>query len=438
MTQKPVHNLPDDQFKELFTIGRSLRLGSWLIMLFLCFFIIWSLIAELDEVVTATGVVAPQEQVKVIQHLEGGILEEILVHEGDRVSSGQVLLKLSLGLGQINREEKQAELDSLLLTRIRLQAQLKDKKPDFPDSIAQHHPALVSAEKLAYISQHRELKSSLEVAQTQINQKKLEISELEAKLKTLKREKSIQYEQYHISKDLLSKGLTSKLEHLQIKATLETLTGQLNILKSSIPKAQSAHREALAKKEEIKEKFHNNLSTQLSKAEQYIVRITELLAKVNAQRLRTQIKSPINGIVKKMRYNTIQGVIRPGDAILEIVPDSNNLIIEAELNPADRGYIKEGQKAIIKVTTYDYSRYGGLDGTVLQIGADTLTHSKSGYSYYEVDIKTKKNYLGDHELDYPISSGMEASIEIHTGTRTVFEYLLKPFLKIKNEAFQER
>ncbi len=423
---------------DLFAVAPSLRAGSWLIILLLSCFIIWSFLAEIDEVVIAKGVVATQEQIKVIQHLEGGILENILVKEGDSVSSGQALLKLTLGLGQINRKEKQAELDSLLLTRARLEAQIQNKQPDFPEKASERHPVLLAVEQLAYKNQRIEFEKSVAVAESQIIQQQLEVAELKAKLSSVYKEKRILQEQFNISEDLLKKGLTSKLEHLKVKANLGKLTGQIRILNQSIPKAKANYTETLAKKEETIAKFNNTLTSQLNKSQQLIARISELLAKANDQNTRTEIKSPIDGIVKKMRYNTLQGVIKPGEAIMEIIPLSNNLIIEAELNPADRGYIKKGQKATVKVTAYDYSRYGGLDGSVVKIGADTLTNTSAGYTYYEVDIKTDKNHLGHNQADLPIKLGMEASIEIHTGSRTVFDYLLKPFLTIKNEAFRER
>jgi adhesin transport system membrane fusion protein len=431
---------------DLFKINPSLRAGAWLIMLLLSAAIVWAYFARLDEVVIASGVVAPQEQIKVIQHLEGGILDNIYVHEGDFVKRGQTLLKLTLGIGRISREEKQAELDALRLTRLRLLAQLNNEQPIFPETLVKLYPDIISAENLAYDSLKRKQVASVKAAQARIEQKKLEISELKAKLSAAYREIGTLKEQFEISTELLDKGLTSKLEHLQLRSSLERLRGDISVLKQTIPKAEKNHQQAIAEKAEMTEKFQNTLSTQLNKTEQMIARITELLSQANDQNLRTEIKSPIDGIVKKMRYNTLQGVVKPGEAIMEIVPQSDNLIIKGQLNPSDRGYINKGQSATVKITTYDYSRYGGLEGKVMRISADSMQRTNNtmntgapvqSSSYYEVDIKTEKNHLGATREDLPITPGMEASIEIHTGTRTVLEYLLKPLLRIKNEAFRE-
>ncbi len=434
MNTLDTHNQPRSQYP----LKATLRKASWLIMLLMTCFIIWATFARLDEVITAQGSVAPKEQIKVIQHLEGGILEAIMVNEGDVVHKGQILLKLSLGIGRVNRMEKQAELDSLYLSRARLQAQINHQQPLFPDDIAQRHMNMVNAEQKLFSSSRQKLAKSIAVADEKSNQKQLEIRELQARLNALYKDKKIQQEQVTITASLYKKGLTSRLEHLEKKALLEKISGQISILKKSIPRAKSAYSLALAEKDEVIEKFYNASSKDLNKTEQLISRISELLAKANDQVLRTEIQSPIEGIVKKMRYTTIHGVIKAGDAIMEIVPNSDNLIIEARLNPVDRGYVEEGQQATIKVSTYDYSRYGGIKGKVIHIGADTLTDQNTGQSYFEVNINTEKNYLGANKNDLAITPGMEASIDIHTGTKTVLQYLIQPVLKIKNEAFRER
>ena len=164
----------------------------------------------------------------------------------------------------------------------------------------------------------------------------------------------------------------------------------------------------------------------------------ELLAQATDQGVRAEIKSPIDGVVKKLRTNTIGGVVTPGEAIMEIVPSGEKLVVEARLNPTDRGYVDAGQPAIVKISTYDFVRYGGLQGTVTQVAPDASTDAKSGSPYFEVIVETDKSWLGAEPGSLPITAGMQATVDIRTGSRTVIDYLLKPVLKLRDEAFRER
>ena len=168
-----------------------------------------------------------------------------------------------------------------------------------------------------------------------------------------------------------------------------------------------------------------------------IARVNELLNRASDQERRAVIRSPIDGVVKNMRYHTIGGVVKPGEPIMEIVPISDRLVIEAQLNPVDRGYVQEGQRAVVKISTYDFVRYGSLDGVVARIGASTNT-DPAGQPYYQVVVRTNKTYLGDQQGLLPITPGMQATVDIHTGTRSVLNYFIKPVLKLRNEAFRER
>jgi len=417
---------------------KALRFSAFFISLLLTAALVWAYYTELEEVSIATGEVTPKEQIKVIQHLEGGIIQEILIAEGDEVNRGQPLYRLSLGVRKINRKEKIAELDGLNLAKARIIGQIKNTAPQFPSQAAQRQPNILATEQAAYQTTMAELEQALVVAQKKIDNKRLLVKELEIKLITARQDLKLQDQQYKISADLFKSGLTSESEHLDEKSKQVQLKGTINVLNYSIPKAKSELLETQEDKKYLTIQFNKKLSQKLADIEQRIARLTELLNKAEEQNKRTEIVSPIDGIVKKMRYNTIYGVIKPGDPIVEIVPLSKDLIIEAKLNPIDRGYVRLDQKALVKVSTYDFTRYGGIEGKVSRIGADSQTDQKTGQSFFAVDIKIPKNYLGDNPDLLTLSPGMEASVDIHTGTRTVLEYLLKPVLKIKNEAFRER
>jgi len=416
----------------------SLRYSAFFISLLLSLVLVWAYFTKIEEVSVALGEVIPKEKIKVIQHLEGGIIEEIFIHEGDKVKKGQVLYRLSLGVRQMNRKEKIAELDSLNLAKARLLALLNNTQVNFPALASQRHKNLLIAEQTAYKQALLDQKQAMLVAQKQIDSKKLLVKELQIKLVTVKKDWQLQDQQLKIANDLLKSGLTSESEQLSEKSKLVLLKGKINVLKYSIPKAKAELQKAIEDKKYINIQFNKKITEKLADIEQRIARLSELLKKANEQNKRTEIISPIDGIVKNMRYTTLAGVVKPGEAIVEIVPLSKNLIIAAKLNPIDRGYVRLHQKAMVKISTYDFTRYGGIEGTVIRIGADSQIDTNTRQSYFDVDIEIPQNYLGKNPDLLKISSGMETVVDIRTGKRTVMEYLLKPVLKIKNEAFRER
>ena len=240
-----------------------------------------------------------------------------------------------------------------------------------------------------------------------------------------------------MSTSLLEEGLTARMEHLRLQAEVESLEGELQALGPALPRARAAVAEAAQRLKEGELRFQRQARDELGDTEQTIARVQELLAQATDQGVRAEIKSPIHGVVKKLRYNTIGGVVAPGEAVMDIVPTGEKLVIQAKLSPIDRGYVNSGQPALVKVSTYDFVRYGGLSGVVSQVAPDAST-DKSGAFYFEVVVETDKAYLGDLAGTLPITPGMQATVDIHTGTQSVMEYLIKPVLKLREEAFRER
>ena len=415
----------------------SWRMFAWPVMIVMAVLIVWSYFAELDEVAVASGEVVPQGKVKVVQHLEGGIIQELFISDGDTVKQGQDLLFLDLASSGTNKEELQVRLDSELLTRARLTAEAEASELRFPADIAERRPALMQAQRQAFEARKREFASTIRVMSEQVKQKELETKELLARRKAVERNYGLARERLKISTSLLSEGLTSRVEHLELEAEVESLEGELRSLEPSIPKAQAAVEEARQRLAESETRYRREAREELDKTEQSIARIQELVAKATEQGIRASIKSPIDGVVKNMRYNTIGGVVKPGEPILEIVPTGDQLVVEAKLNPTERGFITVGQKAVVKVSSYDFARYGGLDGEVIRVGADSST-DEDGTPFFRVVVSTERNFLGEQEGDLPITPGMQATVDIHTGQKSVMDYLIRPVLKMKHEAFRER
>jgi len=409
---------------------------AWPVMILLALGLSWAYFSELDEVAVTQGVIAPKGQIKLIQHLEGGIVQEIHVAEGDVVKVDQPLVSLNLATSGVNRKELLVRLDNQNLVKARLEAEAEGLKLKFPDDIAVRRPGQVAAETLNYDARKRQLQSSLRAMKQVVTQRQQEVKEMETRLKANQNNLKLAQERFRLSKSLLSEGLTPKMEHLKLEAELESLDGEIKGLKQSLPRVRSSVAEARERVDEVSIRFRSESQSELVKTEQAISRIKELLREATEQGQRAEIKSPIAGVVKNMLYNTIGGVVKPGDVIMEIVP-SGGLVVKAKLNPTDRGYVHEGMKTTVKVSTYDYARYGGLNGTVVLVAPDSSADEK-GNPYFRMTVEVEKTYFGAKEGELPILPGMEATVDVHTGTKTVMEYLIKPVLKLKTEAFRER
>ena len=412
---------------------------AWFVIILLSSLIGWGYFAMLDEVTTAMGEVIPQGKIKVIQHLEGGIVETIHTQEGAVVKEGDHLVQLNLATGGINIQELEVRSDGHRLAIARLRAEaLGEKTIEFPEDIAQIRPRLVEAERNTFEARQREHENAVSQREADMRQKELEVTKLQSKLEAVSNNLELAQKRFKMSKSLIARKLTSTMDHLRLEAEVVSLEGEAKELEASIPKAAEAVLEAEAKVQEAVVRFRREAREALTAQEQALAGLQETLNRAKDQGNRALIVSPIDGIVKNLRYNTIGGVIRPGEAIMEIVPSGENLVIEAKLSPVDRGYVKVGQPTVVKVSTYDFVRYGGLDGKVIQIAADTSTNEQDGTPYFQVIVETDKTYLGDAVGKLPIIPGMEATIDIHTGRKSVLDYLVKPVLKMKHEAFRER
>ncbi|TAN60518.1 MAG: HlyD family type I secretion periplasmic adaptor subunit [Magnetospirillum sp.] len=425
-------------------LANSYPLPTWrpiarVVMTLTALFLAWAMVAELDEVAIAEGEVVPEGKVKVIQHLEGGTVRELHVVDGSEVKEGTPLMLIELPVSSLNRDELQVRLDGYMLQRTRLQAELMGQNVTFPEAEALRQPALVESERRSFEARRQALKATLAVLQEQVRQKGLEVQEYETKQRSISTSLRLSEERFAMSKDLMKSGLASRMDHVQMESQVEDLKGQLETVRSSIPRAQAAQQEARSRMEEEQARFQRTAQGEMSEAELNIARTKELLTQAADQQRRTIITSPIDGIIKNMRSNTIGGVVKPGDPIMEIVPLHERLQIDAKLSPMDRGYVQVGQRATVKISAYDYTTYGGLDGDVILVAPDTtVPQTPNAQPFYRVVVQTDRAYIGDETAKRLISSGMQATVEIHTGTRSVMEFLVKPVLKLRHEAFRER
>lgn len=278
--------------------------------------VVWASLAKLDEVAVAMGEVVPQGQTKVIQHLEGGIVRELAVRDGDTVKTGDPLLRLALGAGPVNRAELLVRRDGLALRRARLAAEAGNGEIAFPADAAGRQPQIAASERAAYEGRKRELGTAGAVLSEQLSQRGSEIRELQARDAALAAELKISREKLQISTDLLKDGLTSRLEHLDAQREVGRLTGERRRTAAQIATAKGARAEAAARLRELGEKFASQVRDELGTVEIDLRRANELMAEATEQKGRTEIRSPIDGTVKNLRYNTIGGVVRPGEPIM--------------------------------------------------------------------------------------------------------------------------
>jgi adhesin transport system membrane fusion protein len=414
------------------------RRVAWTLVLATGAVVVWAYFAELEEVAVAQGEVVPQGQIKVIQHLEGGIIGEIFVTEGMPVSVGQPLLQLDRGLIGSTRDEVQIELDGLKLVRARLEAETTSTDLVFPADEAARRPDIVIAERQTFEGRRRELDQTLGVLREQVNQRELALRQVSTQLRSAQNNLALAQQKFDMSAELLAEGLTARIEHVQLEQEVRILEGEINELKATAPRAKAAIEEARKRIEEERSRAQRRALDELGELERDIALREEGLTRASNQFVRTEIKSPIDGVVQTMRHHTVGGVVRPGEPLMEIVPTQERLMIEARLDPTDIGYVRIGHPTVVKISTYDFSRYGGLDGTVISISPDSHVDPQTGQSFFKVIAETDRTYLGAEPGDLPISPGMEATIDIHTGEKSVIDYLIKPVIRAQSEAFRER
>ncbi len=409
-------------------------------------FLLWAIFAEIDELARGSGKVIPTDKIQTVQSLDGGIISEIFVREGDTVKFDAPLMKIDTTRFQATLEESRQEYLSLLALKSRLEkeasvdinAPLQELK--FDDKILEDASRYDLNEKILYENRFRELKSSISVLSTQESQKVQELREIESTIRKLKDNLGFIDEQKKTIKQLVERKIKSNIDLLDMEKEYNQTKGDLQTANLSITRSNYAIQEARNKIQEKLNTFRSEASNELQKTVSQINKFEAKLVGDRDKVNKTTITSPVDGIVKQLNFNTIGGVVQPGVDLVEIVPLSDALVVEAKIDPKDIAFINPSQKAIIKITAYDFSIYGGLEGHIIEISADSIVDkdSKEGKSYYRVLVKTDKNYLERRGKKLPIIPGMVATVDIVTGKKTIMDFILKPILKVKQDSLHER
>ena len=417
--------------------SRASRLIIWMIFVTFIWLIVWAYFADIDELTRGKGKVIPSKQVQVIQNLEGGIVSDILVDEGEIVEKGQVLLKIDDTSFSSSYAENNIRLLELKAQAVRLSAEASGKETHSMKAITDEMRPFMEHERSLYQLNKKQLYEQLSILREQINQRKHELNEGKSKYKQLKVDYKLIQQEVDITKPLVSKGIVSQVEFLQLSRQASGIKGELDSVKLALPRTRSKIKEARNKMKEAELEFRHKAKEELNKVQAELARIEESSDALEDRVKRTLVRSPVKGIIQRLLVNTINGVIQPGMDIVEIIPFNDKLLIETKIKPSDIAYLYPGQPAKVKFTAYDFSIYGSLDGKVTWISADTII-DEEGNAFYLVRIKTEKNYLMFEGKKHDILVGMVANVDIMTGKKSVLDFILKPILKVHQAALRER
>jgi len=401
-------------------------------------FFVWAVWGRLDVVSFAVGEVVPSSQVKTVQHLEGGIVSEILVKEGDHVKVGQPLMSLESTASGADVDELNVRIATLSADVARLSADVKGAtKPKFPEGFEQAHRTLVGQVMNMFMSRRSQLSTDMNGQRALINQRKREADEVQARLNNTHEKLKLLNEQVHISEALLKEDLTNRMLHLNLLKEAANLKGMISEDKAALARLQSAIEQETLSLESIQGRFRMDARKELDDKRRSLKELTNRSRKFQDSFNRSVLVSPVDGVVMTLHVVTKGGVIQPGGKVADIVPIGDALVVEAKLPPNDVGYIHPGQPARVKLASSDGARFSHLEGKVVHISPDTV-ESKNGSMYYKVRIKTDSDVFKTKGETYRLVPGVQVMCSIVTGSRSVMEYIASPFMGKLQTALQER
>jgi len=405
------------------------------IMLFFIAFLTWSSFSEIDEVVRGSGKVVPSGQTKILQNLEGGIISDIKVKEGDRVAKGQVIYTLSNEFFKADLRSKEIDLLTFQAAAQRLEASIAENDNIvFSEEMVEQIPEIIQNEKRIFFEDLKNRNTKIAIAQDQLRQKKYKLTEAETKFENLSLELNLAQTNMKILESLYKKKVVSKKEYISELAKKQNIVTKLSETKNSIPIIKEEIEEAKKKIETVKSEIKSKYLEKYSALKAEINKLIEKNKANTDRELRKEVVSPVNGVINKLYFYTIGGIVKSGDKLAEITPVEDSLTIEARVATSNRAQIWAGQDVSVEITAYDFSKYGLLDGELISISPDSF-EDRTGNIYYLVKVKVDTNQFAP---DLPILPGMIANINILTGKKTILQYLIKPLKDISRNALNEQ
>tara|TARA_R110002126_G_scaffold13118_1_gene55928 strand:+ start:166480 stop:167796 length:1317 start_codon:yes stop_codon:yes gene_type:complete len=413
------------------------RLFLILIAALVVIFTLWASIFEIDELTRGSGQVIPSQERQIIQSLEGGILKELLVKEGDRVEKGQVLLRVSDLAFASEARGGAAQLFALKLKQARLEAEINATDFVIADEVKTQNKTLVENEISLYRSRQEELSNTVAIFEGRRKKSMANSAENGAVIKKETRNLALLNEELRATEKMVASRAMSKLDLTRLKRRVNEVRGNLNEAKEKAVGLQAEINALALEAKQKKDMFRTQALGELGEVKTKRVGLEESLKSIDDVVDRSSLRAPVAGIINAVSIKTIGGVIEPAKPLIEIVPMGDDLKISAKISPNDIAFISLDQKVKVRISAYDAQRYGLLNGQVSRIGASTISDG-DGNVYFEVEVETDKNFLGSAAHKLPITPGMLADIDIITGRKTILSYLLRPVLRLKDRAFRER
>ena len=409
---------------------------SFVCLLFIAGTLVWSAFTYVNEVAVAAGAVVPQGKVNQVQHLDGGIVVQLHVNNGDAVQKGDLLVSLDPATAESELKQMLNRQLSLQLQDTRLSALRARKTPDFsayPDAYSH----LVAEQAAIYEAQLNSFNAEQLLLRSQIQQRKDEITGLTNQIASLKKELAIYQEQARMRQEALSRGIVSRAEYLSAKARVAEYENQMRqtidalaVARSSLAESQQRGRDSVAR-------FNRDLALEAEQIRNELAEVDSTLIRLEARGERQEVRAQVTGIVQALEISGAGAVISPSQVIMELVPTQEEFIVEARVQPMDIGYVSPGQTAKIKFESYDFARFGTLEGKVKQLSASTYLDAEN-MPYYRAEITLPRRYLGANEGELTVIPGMTVTADIQTGQKTLLEYMLRPVTRGLDQAFHER
>ena len=399
--------------------------------------IFWAAHSEIDEVTTGQGRVVPSLQTQVVQSLEGGIVQRIAVREGAIVNVGDLLVQLDHTILGSQYNQGRAQYFALMAKVQRLQAEVNVTDLTFTDEVRKEAPAVVASQSTLYAARRAEMESEVRILQRQIYQKQQELEEAKVNFATADRGLVLSNRERTLVQPLVARGLEADTTLLRIDQAISDFKGRQDSASLATLRLGSGIHEVQDRIEATVDHFRSSALQDLSDATAKLAELDQSLPALQDRAERTEIRSPVKGVVNRVLVTTVGGVAQPGMPLVEIVPMDDALLIEAYVKPADIAFLRPGQEVKVKLTAYDYARYGALDGKLETISADAIRLPDTKDSMYKVQVRTLLNHLGGPGQEMPVSPGMVAQVDILSGKRTVLDYIVRPVLRLRDSAFRD-
>lgn len=397
----------------------------------------WMAFSNIDEMTHGEGQVVPSSEIQIVQSLEGGVLKELNVGEGEIVKKDQILAKISDVASASEARGTTAQKEALLLKKARLEAEANGTPFIMPKDLAEKVPDIARNEEQLYQSRQRELTNGKAILADRISRAQSQLSEVAAKISRLSESKKLTQQELNITEKMVAQKAVPQLDAIRLSRELNEISGQINEAAEERGGLQSELGAAQKEREDTDNKFKSQALGELNEVQTQLSQLTESLTAIGDRVDRSELRSPVDGVVNKIMLKTIGGVVEPAMKLIEIVPTDDKLKVIARVPPSEVAFIHPGQEAKVKISAYDPQRYGALEGKLVRIGANSVKDSE-GNMFFEIEVRTEENYLGTLDKPLPITPGMVAQVEIITGKRSILEYLMKPVLRAKDRALTER